>query len=331
MFQSIVLNKRKTDSVRGLAILIMVLCHSTIQILDVNGINQHWLLQLNSLTSHIRMPLFMILTGYIVALQVSRGGFALKTRVRRLTIPFVVATVVILTVKYVATGRADLPAAIGYHLFVPYSHLWYLPSLLLILTVFAGAKQFAGNGGMAAAITVLAALLAGVAGLADQEWLAIGHALQLAPYFAAGYFARTLTAERDERALAPMALSLAALVFLNPSLNGLANFLMVTAAVFALALAAPANAALAFLGQRSMPIFLYHSLAISAVSRLVDIGMWGELIVAGISALAFPIAIYWAITRGLPRISILIGEACPSRQGNANRLGKSPEVASAQI
>lgn len=151
------------DLVRGLAAILVVYLHAAVVYLIHPMPGLVWATQdtPSGLVSHLFwaielfiMPLFLILAGYFAyRSRISSGDFGLiRSRVRRLLVPLVVASAVLLPIDYliwlvgwVVDGKLSasqlwppkFPREMREHLF-GFAHLWFLLYVFLYCVVLAG-------------------------------------------------------------------------------------------------------------------------------------------------------------------------------------------------
>lgn len=185
------------DALKGLAIACVVMGHAVLR--NVAGHSDNWLYLL---LSSFEMPLFMFLSGYVLAgrVRAPRGRWVAK-RALRLLVPFIAwQAIFYLTLRLTpaawgeATG-ATLAGLVGYVSTVfaaPTAGLWYLPALLICSALLALLYPLAQRRFGPILILVAGALLLEVvaqvrtaAGVdADFGLLKV---LTLWPVFAAGF------------------------------------------------------------------------------------------------------------------------------------------------
>lgn len=152
--------KKEYDILKVIAILMVVLSHSTYYVISTKYggvdyqqyINQNLSLVLYKVFDKVRevlyyfhMPLFMALSGAFYYLQVQRDKwFTLKlivqNKVKRLLFPFIIFTVLYsIPIKYISNyfdSTAPFKAFVGEFFLIGNSHLWYLYALFIIF-IFA--------------------------------------------------------------------------------------------------------------------------------------------------------------------------------------------------
>ncbi|MEM1107898.1 MAG: acyltransferase [Planctomycetota bacterium] len=285
------------ETLRGIAILLVVVGHVAIEMLRLGLLGRDALLiHFTESLSSIRMPLFTVISGYVYALRPVRSGSEgkfIRGKLRRLVLPLV--SVGLITAFYF-DYRADgilLNEISGrlFEIFVLHAgHVWYLKALLWIILLImvldsSGAIDRMVPWGVVLGLTALASMA--IAG--DHRdliaFMAMGNAIYIAPFFVLGLGLRRFQRELQQRWLVWLALGVLVVGFayqqvtmtwpvqVEPaSLNAAtwspwtyADKLFIVALGFAgtllLFLFRRPLPGMAFLGRYAYPIFLFHTIS----------------------------------------------------------------------
>ncbi|WP_344867682.1 acyltransferase [Comamonas faecalis] len=175
------------DSVRGLAILLLVFYH-VVGNSPTRGLHlpmdSWWHLWMDSMEL-IRMPVFTILSGYLYGMRrVSAAeffAFAGK-KLKRLGIPLIGLTGLTLVLRNWVYGiTPDWSGAF----FGSYEHFWFLQALLIVFVIVSFVDVFLLPGVMGIALWVIAAAIVS-AFVPVHGPFSVGQAVYLLPFFIAG-------------------------------------------------------------------------------------------------------------------------------------------------
>lgn len=121
--------RRRIDTVRGLACALLVAHHCTLSLTDYRGWDLDTVHRLDAMLSYLRMPVFAFISGLILGITsspIANVAFVLK-KARRLLVPFLAVTVILLVGRAAATGDVT-PLDIPYSWIHSHSHMWFLPA-----------------------------------------------------------------------------------------------------------------------------------------------------------------------------------------------------------
>ena len=268
----------RIDTLRGFACMLLVAFH-VVGSSPSSGLSlssTHPLYRLNDVLSHLRMPLFCFLSGFVYALRPYNGEPSkfFRGKARRLLVPMLVVGTFFAVLQSVVPGthtpRPD------WHLLhiIPVAHYWFLESIFLILMVTACLEHFGflktihRFGG----VWVASVLLFLVNPMPD--YLGMTGAVYLLPFFLAGLACNRFSHRLDRRTL-----SLVAVVFAVLCLrSAIAQELLLKGGIVSLLLGITAcilllscrfeSRLLAAIGIYSFGIYLFHPV-FTAASRMV--------------------------------------------------------------
>lgn len=326
------------ETLRGIACILLVSYH-VIGNTSGNGLQlpqDHVFSMVNRLFVDLRMPLFSFISGFVFSAYARDVG-VLQTKViskaRRLLVPMIiVGTLHYWTQFAFAASAADQPPF--WSIFVmPYEHFWYLQATFVLMAVVFGLTYLLRGDGVRASLVLLPLALAGSILLSrwSPDIFSAYKALYLAPYFLTGYlvahaasFARLMDrGAASGMVRAALAVALVGLFggeFLlqqgDLSLGAIATrafgAMVGLTACLAFFLYRFRSPALAFIGDKSYAIFLFH-VFFTAGSRIVLLKIFPDispslLFPVGLAAgIAGPIAIDWAAQRHPLSASLLLG------------------------
>ena len=125
----------RVQTLRGLACLLLVAFHA-VGASAASGLHvrdDSWYREFTNLFVHIRMPLFTFLSGLVYAYRPLRSGQALRffgRKVRRLGVPFVVASTVLYALHLAMHHQVPPPSRMWNIYVFPYWHMWFVQALL---------------------------------------------------------------------------------------------------------------------------------------------------------------------------------------------------------
>lgn len=321
------------ETLRGLACVLLVAYHVVGSVALTNGLklpSEHTLHRLNEALSHVRMPLFTFISGYVYCyrpLSDALGRF-LRGKLRRLGLPLVVVASLFALLQHLTPGTSasQAPDAFWRIYLFPFAHYWYLQALLVIFALFALLEY----SGLTRRPRALAGLLLGLCLFYPYRgWLPGVFSLQLAfylfPYFILGVlFHRVLEpVVRTHARLSLPALALLCLGYplLTPVLGdtgtlshlSLGFSLLLLLLVASLPLRVPP---LARLGAHSYAIYLLHVFFTAGMRLVLErLGLGHDYLgfLLGLAAgLLGPILVYRACAP-LPWARVLLFGQSPPR------------------
>lgn len=329
------------ETLRGLACLLLVAYHVVGSEPLLNGLRlpaDHALHVINAALTHLRMPLFTFISGYVYCYRPLTGqpGRFLGGKLRRLGLPLLSIGTLFALLQYLipGTNASHEPTELWRIYLFPFAHYWFLQALLVVFALFA-LLELTGvtrrpNG------LLLVLLAAGLCYPHRQllpDLLALQKALYLLPCFLFGVlYHRVLESRlRRHRPLAlPLLtlLTLAALTF-TPVLDDTSALgrLSLGLSLLLLLLAATANLRvplLARLGRYSFAIYLLHVFFTAATRLALErLGLNQPLpgFVLGLGAgLLGPMLIHLACAP-LPWARLLLfGQSLPRRSAGTGTL-----------
>lgn len=335
--------KLELNSVRGLACVALVAYHVIGPTKD-SGLHlpdhSHWHVIMNSL-DFLRMPMFTVLSGYLYARhRVEREALAefARKKASRLVAPLLFVTTVMFVLRAAVYGdQTSYLEALFFH----YQHLWFLQSLIIIFAGIALWDAFHRPSWPELCIAAFAAVML-TRTFEITPFLSLNGVLYLIPFFALGMIFRTQPVILGSRDLMLLASGVALIVLtmqqLSDAFGGAAlTRNSVPAAVCGIAGAYlllsrfPKVRLLEMIGSFSFSIYLWHSIAASAVRQTIIADMalttaveFGILLAVGIAA---PIAVHLIVER-VPLLSIFaagIRQPKPLRSAFARpRFGARP-------
>ncbi|WP_137145409.1 acyltransferase [Mycolicibacterium sp. CR10] len=289
----------RLDVARGVAIVVIVLVHVFRGLHNGDMMGDHPVVLLELLVGPFALSVFAFVGGTFVARGVRQRGVGgyVRDRVAQLLFIFVLWTLLQGSVQLMAANAINIPPSIGsvLRLWVPLGHLWYLPFLILVTVVFVPTQPWAGRRapwvlGVAAVISIafwgydggyvgtqglglvvffVAGMVIGgervkaaldrfsptVAGLVSIAVLAVGATLSVLTH------ATGPTVFWEVRTVATTAI-------------GFVLSVVMSAALLLFGQAARSSSLLAFLGRRSLDIYLAHIILASGTRiALVYLGV----------------------------------------------------------
>lgn len=266
------------DCAKGISICLVVLWHAVGTAFLVNN-----------LLILVRMPLFFFLAGFFAAKIIATPWpHLLRTRTLNFYYIYLVWMtlffILVVTVREAVHGHLPSPATYLIHLVVPLDYLWFLFTLALL---FAFARLVRG---IPAAAVIGALLLVYAVSVSDGRWEPITYATRLARlplFFMLGTlsFAQVDAWSRASRAFWPLSAALfagASLMVMEGGLGHVAAATLATSALGILAVcqfcqqmqATALGRGLAFLGRRTLHIYLIHAIAIAYLVNGLQLLGW---------------------------------------------------------
>lgn len=249
----------------------------------------HWLNQLFMALSHMRMPLFSFISGFVF-LALSRDVPDMERKIvskaRRLLIPCICVSTVFWLTRSLNGGETKPLWAIY---FTPYAVYWFLQATFLLMTVFLVLTRISNNQD-----TRVAAILLFVGAAAwvilprpAIELFSWYSALYLCPFFMGGYLLgrRRKNESADDlpgawRVPVCLAILAAAGAFgwhvdatmpdRSAPLREVASMAIGFAACLTMFVLRPSNSLLARLGRHSYAVFLFHIFFTAATTQLLE-------------------------------------------------------------
>lgn len=274
--------------------------------------------------THVRMPLFTFLSGYVYALhpvELDSVRVFMRKKLRRLLVPLLVVSSLYYAAHRVMFGTHEMaPDAFWTVYLYPYAHLWFLQALLVLFACVALLEMTGGLNNLRRFVAVFGLVMALHLALEfDRLPFSIDRAIYLAPFFLAGLGAcryRAILQSKSARRLALVICLMSASIGLAMSFRGegiparqtlLATTISLSSCLALLAVV-PGLPWLAWVGGYSFAIYLYHLFFTAATSLLLDrvdsYGL-GLLFLAGLAAgilgpvLVARIAALWPAPRRL--------------------------------
>lgn len=180
------------DTLRALAIFMVVVYHAIVG--APPGVSSLYR-EFESLIRYIPLEIFTALSGYLYAMRrFERGnvGRMLQVKARRLLIPLITMTTLLLLMRAVLPGASTVPAwrDIVFAFAFRFEHLWYLQALFLIFVVMAIIDGYdliqTWRSGMILTLGWWATSLV----LPLNQFFGYAGLVQLMPYFLFGYVLR---------------------------------------------------------------------------------------------------------------------------------------------
>lgn len=132
------------DLLRGVSILLVTFNHAILftgKDLPVPELA----IQLNDIAAPIRMPLLCFLSGLLVSASLAKGTRTyLDGKVRRLLYPYLVWSLIIIAIHYLAVFKTGVPSQPWWFvqiLYNPLSHLWFLYDLFIFYVIALVARR----------------------------------------------------------------------------------------------------------------------------------------------------------------------------------------------
>lgn len=270
------------ETIRGLACILLVAYH-VVGNSPEKGLrlpDEHVLAILNGILDTVRMPLFSLISGFVLQAFIrDLGGLreAVEKKARRLLLPLIVVAALHYAMQTAVYGGNAYPFWMIY--LYPYEHFWFLQATFLLMCFVFVMSLIAGADfrrtvlvlfGFACAIFVMDAQF-------GHDIFSISRAFYLAPFFLLGLIARIhrLDERLNEMPRARRAIALLCFAVVLPVLAvqvawpepwlreafgrqtplGLIVALATCAGLFCLRWE---NRLLAWIGPRSYTIFLFH-------------------------------------------------------------------------
>lgn len=344
------------DTLRGLACVLLVAFH-VIGEVPTDGLRldyDHPFAMFCAIFFHLRMPLFAMLSGFVYAYRPIRrgeGGKFLTGKGRRLVLPYLFAATAFAVVNTVLGGAYAVAPTDFWQVYLePYAHFWFLHSILTIFLVIAALDWIWPRAPLTVAVGFLAvssALFLTPFG-EGIKLFSFFHTPYLAPFFALG-----LVINRMEMAkVAQLPRQLVSTVLIG----GLVSMLAVHAYIVvsdpghellrrdfvalglglcfsgALIMHRFTIAPLAWLGQYSFSIYLYHMFGALGLQMVYNyIGLPDPAIglaLGMIAGLGAPV-VFQMMTLRVGGFAPVLALGLKSRRAASSRVQAAPRPASA--
>lgn len=312
------MNRATLQTLRGLACLMLVAYH-VIGATPEQGLRvaEGWMRALADGLAPVRMPLFGFLAGWVHARHGRQGGAMLHDKAQRLLWPMLTVGTAFAVVQTLVPGTQAEPIEWATLHLLPVAHFWFLSSLFLIFVALVWLEPIWARRPHRVALTAGVAVAVYLSGW-GVPWLGIAGAVYLAPYFLLGYgLALTVDGPARWPAWSLGALVVAAALGLWAVLgesDRLTAPMLLSGALSCLALwrLAPSQRGLAWVGDHSYAIFLFH-VFFTAGARIVLVRLGvedhGVLFWAGLLlGVMGPVVLAHLIGRSAWASHLLLGE-----------------------
>lgn len=314
------------ETMRGVACILLVFFH-TVGSYSSNGLrlnDDDALRVFNNLLQDLRMPLFSFISGFVFLVVVDSFGDVLRAcakKARRLYIPMVTASVILFFLKDLTNGNGQPFQDL---FFKSYEHLWYLQATLVMmfLQIFLVWLTRADGYIVAGFLWIVGSVAYVLFYDKLTDVMSINGACYLSPYFFAGY----VTSEKYRAwAVVPapaadnkrnwLSLAVAGVVLLvvqYPLKTDLFSFpeeayrlirIVMGLAVCSTFLVFRATSRwLTWLGSKSYPIYLYHTIFAAAVRQALlfvvpDLSAYYLVLPILLAGLTGPVFVEWLAMR----------------------------------
>lgn len=268
------------DTLRGFACILLVAYHVVGDTPDKGlRIDSGLYRDINDLLIYIRMPLFTFLSGMVYAYRPFSGatGHFIKGKLRRLILPMLIlGTLFAVLQSYTASSNHAIE---DWHLLhiIPVGHFWFIEALFIIFMLLIPLEKLRLFNSIPGFGVVLAVAVGLYVSDFSFPYFSITGAIYLFPYFLCGMaLVRYGLMDRLGRKLGLMLMCIVAalitvdvleMVFVDSTRTFFALGVGVLGCIGLLALR-PQSRALAYVGQYSYTIYLYH-VFFTAASRIV--------------------------------------------------------------
>ena len=316
----------RIDEARGIATLLVVVFHA---VKAEPSLAPTLFYQVNETLTYVRMPLFMIVTGYLLGTRDPPGGVGAQLRSLRPWIVRIAWPLVTVTACCVAIHHARGEAwPIGRALLFGIWHLWYLQALILLKIAYVALDAWRRpTAPQMIALSIAAALFAH-SGIADGlTFFSFDRAIDLLPFLLFGAWVGRTPAVLDRTLLFRLFYVVAAALIVqrltlygdSPSWSRTSWAAMLIGAGAGLFVLnhAPRSGALSLVGRYGFPIFLWHLPWFVVVEHLIIpcglSAMPGVAVRVAAGLLMPAIVARWA--RSWRSVSIVpVGAAAPRRR-----------------
>lgn len=287
---------------------------------------EHAFQVLNQSGEIARMPLFSFLSGLVLAPAVTTRhqlNQSILKRTRRLLMPMLVVTTLFWLVRGVLITSNQ--ASLIYVLTHSWAHFWFIQAIFCVNIVFYILIYVSGgrSRAVAAALLLMASLAYAGASISPPTFMSLKGALFLAPFFLLGFLCKPLLPMIGHSNLLLRALGLG-MLFEALALGWVVNYepgevnvriiklIGGAGACFGLLIVAPSSRILAWIGQRSFAIYLFHVFFTAAVietARRFAPDAPTELVFAAslTAGVVGPTALQMAVERHGPARLLLLG------------------------
>lgn len=299
MHRLLPLNEKReihVETIRGMACLALVSYH-VVGSLPTNGMElpiNDWLSLLQQCIADMRMPLFSFVSGYVFV-SIARPGTKwyqlLLKKVRRLLLPLISVTTIFWLLRHLM-GYTQTPLYLAY--IFPFEHFWFLQATFLLMTTLlvVNAACAGRDGALTSGQAARNAVIVGAVGAACHILSGFPHiaffstfqAIHLAPFFMAGHvlglIGKPAFGRLSETAKPWAAIVLAGLVLLGGILafrqirlepfewRQTVSILIGLGTALSLFILRPRNRLLAWIGDKSYTIYLFHVFFTAATLQL---------------------------------------------------------------
>jgi len=267
----------------------------------------------------LRMPLFSVLSGFLYAgHRADRASLPdfLRKKAARLLAPLLFVTLVMFVLRRAVYDDADtILHALVFH----YQHLWFIQALAIIFLAIGVWDSLARPRWVGLCVAAFGAVMVSRS-FELTSFFSLNGAFYLAPFFLFGMILRIESAILQSRELLRIATGFVIIVMLlqQAAILGAGSPILRTSlpaavcgfgAAFLLLARCPRIALFEAIGGYSYTIYLWHSIAASAVRQslgaFVTLHESAEFIVLLAVGLAVPIGIHIAVRR-LPIVSLFV-------------------------
>lgn len=319
------------NTLRAFAIFIVVLYHAVL--VDAEAASRFYF-EFEILIRYIPLEIFTAVSGYLYAIRpVDRAGIvpSIQVKARRLLLPLVTMTTVLLIMRAVLPGVNKVPNwedAVRAYTF-RFEHLWYLQSLFLIFVVVAVIDGFGLIRSARGCVVLIVGWYLVSLPLPLNGFFGYAGLVQLMPYFLTGYALRRWPELVYGRAAAPLAWLCFAGGMLLEQLDargvlplpdiivlkwGILNFVAGCAFCVLAFRYRREVPGLGLIGNATFSIYIFHTIGMAVANRVASLTPWDEgtsgLIVLKVGlGMVLPIALEKGIRRSHILSTLFLGEA----------------------
>lgn len=336
------------DSLRGLACVMLVAYHVIGQTGSAGlqiGIGP--IRDINDLLGLIRMPLFTFLSGIVYGWRPYTGHARafVAGKARRLLVPMLVVGTAFALLQQLTPGHhGQAPHWATLHL-IPVAHYWFVEALFLIFLAIVPLEHYGLLRTPSRMLLAIAVAAAAFVPFFQVNWLAIGGALNLFPYFLLGLScsrfqiirigtASPLRAAGSFALIAAAAAAYGSVWSINDSgWAAMSACLLVSSVSCMLFLASGFRSrVLAWVGRSSYTIYLFHVFFAAATRIALQRAGVGEfathLIVGTATGVLLSMLIERVFARNRYTAALLLGRS-PLSEANESAADRSPPPRSA--
>ncbi|UZJ41339.1 acyltransferase [Prosthecochloris sp. SCSIO W1101] len=316
------------DTLRGIACIMLVAYH-VIGATPESGLRlqEGLLVDTNTLLVYIRMPLFTFLSGIVYGWRPYTSDWKafLAGKTRRLIVPMLAVGTTFAIFQVITPGtNADAIEWRYLHL-KPVAHFWFLESLFLIFLVILPLEHFGILGKKSGLLLVF--LIASIFYIANTgtPWFSISGAFYLFPYFLAGLYCTRFSPHLKYPRTTGYILLALIIIFLllygkeyGGPRRSFSALTIGTLSCFTLFLTKMRSEFLAFIGNYSYSIYLFHvfftaASRITAMSTGID-DIWLLFILGTTLGTAGPILVEVVASRYDITRTLLLGKRPANRK-----------------